>query len=82
MSKQFPFFVAAANVGSKLMQKMGWTDGQGLGKANQGRTQLVEAEFREAGVGLGMKNSKKGPPSDNYKDNVRRAMFARYHEIE
>ncbi|VDN08796.1 unnamed protein product [Dibothriocephalus latus] len=72
----------APNVGSLLMQKMGWQAGQGLGKANQGRTQLVEAEFREAGVGLGIKTSKRQPPADNYKDNVKRAMFARYHEIE
>ncbi|CAL8086789.1 unnamed protein product [Calicophoron daubneyi] len=72
----------AANVGSRLMEKMGWQAGQGLGRANQGRTDIVEAEFREAGVGLGVKTSKRGPPSDNYKDNVKRAMFARFHEIE
>ncbi|KAM7540328.1 hypothetical protein Aperf_G00000034441 [Anoplocephala perfoliata] len=70
-----------ADVGSRLMAKMGWQAGQGLGKANQGRTQLVEAEFREAGVGLGVRASKRLPPSDNYKDNVKRAMYARYHEL-
>lgn len=70
------------NVGSRLMEKMGWQAGQGLGRANQGRTQIIEAEFREAGVGLGIKTSKRGPPSDNYKDNVKRAMFARFHELE
>ncbi len=69
-------------MGSRLMQKMGWQAGQGLGKSNQGRTQLVEAEFREVGVGLGVKNSKRLPPADNYKDNVKRAMYARYHELE
>ncbi|VEL37563.1 unnamed protein product [Protopolystoma xenopodis] len=73
---------AGANVGSRLMEKMGWQAGQGLGRANQGRTQIIEAEFREHGVGLGIKNSKRGPPSDNYKDNVKRAMFARFHELE
>ena len=70
------------NVGSRLMEKMGWQAGQGLGRANQGRTQIIEAEFREAGVGLGIKTSKRGPPSDNYKDNVKRAMFARFNEID
>ncbi|KAF7232916.1 hypothetical protein EG68_09869 [Paragonimus skrjabini miyazakii] len=73
---------AGPNVGSRLMEKMGWQTGQGLGRANQGRTQIIEAEFREAGVGLGIKTSKRGPPSDNYKDNVKRAMFARFHELE
>ncbi|VDM34971.1 unnamed protein product [Hydatigera taeniaeformis] len=69
------------NVGSRLMEKMGWQAGQGLGKSNQGRTQLVEPEFREIGVGLGVKVSKRLPPADNYKDNVKRAMYARYHEL-
>ncbi|VDQ04439.1 unnamed protein product [Trichobilharzia regenti] len=72
----------APNVGSRLMEKMGWQAGQGLGRSNQGRTQIIEAEFREAGVGLGIKTSKRGPQSDNYKDNVKRAMFARFHELE
>ncbi|VDO74705.1 unnamed protein product [Schistosoma mattheei] len=67
---------------NRLMEKMGWQAGQGLGRSNQGRTQIVEAEFREAGVGLGIKTSKRGPQSDNYKDNVKRAMFARFHELE
>ncbi|OON14111.1 g-patch domain protein [Opisthorchis viverrini] len=57
------------SVGSRLMEKMGWQAGQGLGRENQGRTQIIEAEFREAGVGLGIKPLKRGPPSDNYKDN-------------
>lgn len=30
------------NVGSKLLQKMGWQEGQGLGKTNQGRTTIIE----------------------------------------
>ncbi|GAA37882.2 RNA-binding protein 5/10 [Clonorchis sinensis] len=70
------------SVGSRLMEKMGWQAGQGLGRENQGRTQIIEAEFREAGVGLGIKPLKRGPPSDNYKDNVKRAMFARFRELD
>ncbi|KAA0184003.1 RNA-binding protein 5 [Fasciolopsis buskii] len=77
-----PVMPSGANVGSRLMEKMGWQAGQGLGRANQGRTQLIEAEFREHGVGLGIKTGKRGPPSDNYKDHVKRAMFARFHELE
>uniref|UniRef100_A0A1B0CZ03 Uncharacterized protein n=1 Tax=Phlebotomus papatasi TaxID=29031 RepID=A0A1B0CZ03_PHLPP len=30
------------NVGNKLLQKMGWTEGQGLGRSNQGRTNIIE----------------------------------------
>lgn len=30
------------NVGSRLLQKMGWSEGQGLGRKNQGRTSIIE----------------------------------------
>lgn len=30
------------NVGNKLLQKMGWSEGQGLGRSNQGRTNIIE----------------------------------------
>ena len=31
-----------SNLGSKMLQKMGWKEGLGLGKANQGRTSIIE----------------------------------------
>ncbi|KAL3318515.1 RNA-binding protein 5 [Cichlidogyrus casuarinus] len=69
------------DIGSRLLSKMGWQSGQGLGRANQGRTELVEAEFREAGVGLGVKNSKRPPPrSTDYRQNAKWAMFARFYD--
>ena len=34
--------IGSDNIGSKMLQKMGWKEGLGLGKANQGRTQIVE----------------------------------------
>lgn len=34
--------IGAENVGNRLLQKMGWTEGQGLGKTNQGRTTIIE----------------------------------------
>lgn len=30
------------NVGNRLLQKMGWQEGQGLGRSNQGRTNIIE----------------------------------------
>lgn len=79
----YPIFtVTASNVGSRLMEKMGWQAGQGLGRTNQGRTELIETELREAGVGLGVKTNKRNAQSDNYKDNVKRAMYARFHEFD
>lgn len=36
--------IGAENVGNRLLQKMGWTEGQGLGKQNQGRTTIIQVE--------------------------------------
>ena len=32
----------SSNIGSKMLQKMGWKEGLGLGKTNQGRTEIIE----------------------------------------
>lgn len=34
--------IDSSNVGNRMLQKMGWKQGLGLGKANQGRTNIVE----------------------------------------
>lgn len=34
--------IDGSNLGNRLLQKMGWTEGQGLGKKNQGRTNIIE----------------------------------------
>lgn len=36
-----------SNVGNRLLQKMGWSEGQGLGKSNQGRTNIIEVSEHE-----------------------------------
>jgi phosphotransacetylase len=38
MSDYKDFKLNAENVGYKMLQKFGWSEGQGLGKANQGLT--------------------------------------------
>lgn len=37
--------IGSENVGNRLLQKMGWTEGQGLGKANQGRTTIIQVHL-------------------------------------
>ncbi|XP_028574465.2 RNA-binding protein 6 isoform X1 [Podarcis muralis] len=71
------------NKGSRMMQAMGWKEGSGLGRNEQGMTSPVEAESRKRGAGLGTQ----GRPSrrqsnETYRDAVRRVMFARYKELE
>ena len=34
--------IGESNIGNKMLQKMGWKEGLGLGKANQGRTSIIE----------------------------------------
>ena len=36
--------IGSDNIGSKMLQRMGWKEGLGLGKTNQGRTDIVEVK--------------------------------------
>jgi RNA-binding protein 5/10 len=68
------------NVGNKLLQKMGWKDGQGLGRSNQGRTQIIEAEKRVEKSGLGSKMSSYATSGDDYKTYIKKMMKSRYDQ--
>ncbi|XP_059186005.1 RNA-binding protein 5-like [Centropristis striata] len=71
------------NIGNKMLQAMGWQEGKGLGRHQQGITAPIAASLRTKGTGLGIKGSSyELSASDTYKDAVRKAMFARFTEIE
>ena len=44
-SQSEPKKLDSSNIGSKMLQKMGWKEGLGLGKTNQGRTTIIEVHF-------------------------------------
>lgn len=37
--------IGADNKGNRLLQKMGWQEGMGLGKSNQGRTTIIQVSY-------------------------------------
>lgn len=69
-------------MGNKLLQKMGWKDGQGLGRSNQGRINIIEVESRPSTAGLGNKTATAFEPGDDYKSYIKRMMKTRYEQVD
>jgi tuftelin-interacting protein 11 len=43
----------SGSFGARMMEKMGYKEGQGLGKQGTGRIGIIEVRLRPRGVGLG-----------------------------
>ncbi|KAM7353372.1 RNA-binding protein 5-A-like [Cochliomyia hominivorax] len=71
--------IGSNNVGNRLLQKMGWSEGQGLGRKNQGRTNIIEANARNTTAGLGTKSGI--GPGDDYKSYIKKMMKSRYESV-
>ncbi|KZO95158.1 hypothetical protein CALVIDRAFT_500399 [Calocera viscosa TUFC12733] len=56
------------NIGNKLLKKMGWAEGTGLGTEGEGRVDPIEAALYTAGVGLG---AAKAQPVGKYEPGIR-----------
>lgn len=70
------------NVGNRLLQKMGWSAGQGLGREGQGRVGPLEARAGPPGAGLGQKRGiYTAGPGETYRDCVKKLMIARYQDL-
>ena len=59
-SEQEEYFKPAENKAAKMLEKMGWSAGQGLGAEGTGRTEAIVTELYAAGVGLGAEGGKVG----------------------
>lgn len=77
-----------SNPGNQLLRKMGWSEGQGLGKDQIGIENPIEAVNRsntKAGIGIGAADSSLPPlvygPGSSYKESLLRAAKARYDQI-
>lgn len=72
--------LGADNKGAALMAKMGWRQGVGLGKSNEGMTEIIKLDSQVGTSGLGSK-SYRVDPNLPYKDAVKQIMYQRYHEL-
>ncbi|KHJ44162.1 g-patch domain protein [Trichuris suis] len=70
------------NKGAKLMRSMGWQEGQGLGRQNQGITDPITAERRIAGVGLGASGAVRSSlVGASYKEHVKAALRQKFETM-
>lgn len=68
------------NKGAALLSKMGWVEGKGLGKNNEGMTGLIKLGSQVGTSGLGSKQYRMDP-NLSYKEAAKKIMYMRYHEI-
>jgi len=72
--------IGETNVGNKMLQKMGWKEGLGLGKSNQGRTEIIRTDDgRTNTTGLGNKVTRVSG-GDDYRDAAKATLFSRFNE--
>ncbi|XP_054168567.1 RNA-binding protein 5-like isoform X2 [Oppia nitens] len=74
--------ISCDNIGNKMLKAMGWTEGTGLGRVNQGMHNIIEVERRAEGAGLGSGAKVTALPGESYKDAVKRTMYQRYKEMD
>jgi len=73
--------ISGDNIGNRMLKAMGWTEGTGLGKSNQGQADIIQVERRRSGLGLGSNNAAATPFTKSYKDAVRRTALQRFKEM-
>ncbi|KAJ3051837.1 hypothetical protein HK097_007153 [Rhizophlyctis rosea] len=74
--------LGADNIGNRMLQKMGWKEGQGLGAQGTGIVAPVQAESYTRGAGLGSAPSGSGYGSGDgsYRERLQNLTRARWEE--
>uniref|UniRef100_A0A674ISA3 RNA binding motif protein 10 n=1 Tax=Terrapene triunguis TaxID=2587831 RepID=A0A674ISA3_9SAUR len=71
------------NIGSRMLQAMGWKEGSGLGRKKQGIVTPIEAQTRVRGSGLGARGSSYGvSAAESYRETLHKTMLTRFNEAE
>jgi len=71
------------NIGNRIMKKMGWKEGTGLGKDNSGMVAPVEVQLRSDRAGLGSLDEDKYAvkPGDSYQEATKKKARARFERL-
>lgn len=73
--------ISESNIGSKMLKKMGWSHGEGLGKDGAGiKAPIALMSYdKHAGVGSGV--TVQINPGDSYSERARKYAMASYEEL-
>lgn len=71
------FEVHTKGIGSKLMAMMGYKEGEGLGRNNQGRAKPIEAQRRPTSMGMGYNDYEEQKHVSKMKDEEKPAAKVR-----
>jgi biotin operon repressor len=75
-----------AEIGAKLLQQMGWSEGERLGKHQSGLQAPVEVQLRPSGLGLGAESTHLLPSvsnfPDSYKETVKASARSRFEHLK
>ncbi|KAG8691848.1 hypothetical protein FRC11_007814 [Ceratobasidium sp. 423] len=70
------------NVGNKLLKKMGWSEGVGLGAGGDGRVNPIETAIYEQGVGIGASKAKEVTNFQGYREMARDSARDRFNAAQ
>ncbi|CAE6525450.1 unnamed protein product [Rhizoctonia solani] len=70
------------NVGNKLLKKMGWSEGVGLGSGGEGRVNPIETAIYEQGVGIGASKAKEVTNFQGYREMARDSARDRFNAAQ
>ncbi|OZC07773.1 hypothetical protein X798_05253 [Onchocerca flexuosa] len=71
------------NIGNKLLKSMGWQEGTGIGKNNQGIVAPIATEMRVEGAGLGAAGSRVLHGANaSRRERARTSMMSRFQDLQ